>query len=254
MRKLFLFAITVMFFSISCKKNNDSIKEGLLSSIKFYNTPNTFNVTYQLYYNAEKKLERISYKGSTPGGTVNVHYFMEYVAGKLDSIIEFDSTSNTRWDAVGADWTENKMTFFWRSTHIYDTENRIINSTTISGNITRYEYLTDSSIAYFDPVGSDPEYKLWVTYRTSNTKNPFRIKGNETLFPINNFVFSLVNNQIFNGGFELAESRNTYYKPDGTLQYIQNAAYEGNVNGYPTKVTISNDRSPEIRVFEFTYQ
>lgn len=255
MKNIFsLVAISVLLIG-ACKKKDNEPKSTLLSKIRYYNNPNTFDVTYQLHYISDSILERISLKGFNSAGSVNTHYFMKYdLSGKLDSIIQFDSISNTRWDAVGADWTGNNMTFFWRSTYTFDSQGRIVTSTSIAGNILRYSYLTDSTVVYFDPVGSDPEYKSYVTYRASNVKNPFRLRKNETLYPINNYVFNFINHTCREGMFELAESKNSNYSSAGTLQSLQYRSYEGNVNGYPTKLNISYEGAAETRMLEFSYK
>jgi hypothetical protein len=240
-------------FAIACKKNEPSAPEGYLSSIKFTNG-SSFNVIYNLFYNSDKKLERISFKSISSSTPVNSHYFLQYTAGKLDSVIRFDSITNTRLGAAGADWTGDKMTFFWLSTYTYDVQNRITNISTTSGNVFRSVFLNDSAVNYFDPPGIDPEYLSWVTYRANNVKNPFRIKGNENLFPINNYVFNFINTTTKDGSFDLAESKSSLYKTDGSIEYVTFNNYEGNVLNYPTRQTITYSSSSEVRTLEFTYR
>lgn len=241
------------FLALACKKNEPSVPEGYLSSVKFTNG-SSFNVTYNLFYTADKKLERVSLKGTSGSTPVNIQYFLQYEGGKLDSIIRFDSIANVRIGAVGATWTGDKMTFFWISTYTYDAQNRITNISTSSGNTFRTVFLSDSVVNYFDPSGADPEYLSWVTYRASNVKNPFRIKGNENLFPINNYVFNFINHTCKDGGFDLAESKSSAYKTDGSINDVITSTYEGNIRDYPTKQFIAFSNAPEIRTLEFSYQ
>jgi YD repeat-containing protein len=238
---------------MSCKKEENPHKDNLLTAIRFYNDPKTFDVTYTLHYNAEKKLERVSCKGNTAGGAVNYHYFLQYTSGQLDSIIQFDSITNTIWDKVGAQWDGGKMSFFWRSNYTYDTQGRMVQAISLSGSVTRWEYFADSSVTYFDPSGAEPEYKLYVTYRADNVKNPFRLKGNEALYPINSYVFNFVNNTLVDGMYGLSEARSILYRPDGTVVRTQNTTHEGSQDGYPLKLAYSFEGTTETRFMEFTY-
>lgn len=251
--KSYILIVACFLLAIACKKEKEAQPDGYLSSIKFSNG-SSFNVTYNLFYNTDKKLERISLKGISGSIPVNTHYFLQYDAGKLDSVIRFDSISNTRLGAVGADWTGNNMTFFWTSSYTYDGQNRITNFSSTSGNTFRTVYLADSTLNYFDEFGANPEYLSWVTYRNANVKNPFRIKGNENLFPINNYVFNFINVTSKDGGFDLAESKSSTYKTDGSIDYVTFNNYEGNISNYPTKQTITYSTSSEVRTLEFTYQ
>lgn len=251
--KRILFILSCLIFAIACKQNEEPQPDRYLSSINFTNS-SSFNVTYNLFYSADKKLERISFKGVSSSIPVNIHYFLQYKAGKLDSIIRYDSIANTRIGAVGASWTGDRMTFFWTSTYTYDAQGRITNTSAASGNVFRSVYLNDSTSNFFDPAGVDPEYLSWVTYRAANIKNPFRIKGNESLFPINNYVFNFINHSCKDGGFDLAESKSTLYKPDGSIDYITTNTYEGNLSNYPTKQTITYSSSSEVRTLQFTYE
>jgi hypothetical protein len=252
MKNYFLIAISLLVV-IACKQNEEPQPDRYLSSIKFTNG-SSFNVTYNLFYSADKKLERISFKGISSSTPINIHYFLQYQSGKLDSIIRYDSIANVRLGAAGAEWTGDKMTFFWTSTNTYDAQGRITNVTAASGNVYRTVFLSDSTENYVDPVGADPEYLSWVTYRTASVKNPFRIKSNESLFPINNYVFNFINVTSKDGGFDLAESKSSLYKPDGSINYVTTNTYEGNLSGYPTKQTITYSTSSEVRTLEFTYQ
>jgi len=252
MRQLTLIVGCVLL-TIACKQNEEPQPDRYLSSINFTNGT-SFNVTYNLFYDADKKIERISFKGISSSVPINSHYFLQYKAGKLDSIIRYDSISNTRLGAVGASWTGDRMTFFWTSTYTYDAQGRISNFSATSGNVYRTVFLSDSTLNYVDPVGADPEYLSWVTYRSAGIKNPFLIKGNESLFPINNYVFNFINHTCKDGGFDLAESKSTLYKPDGSINYITNNTYEGNLSNYPTKQIITYSTSSEVRTLQFAYE
>ncbi len=252
--KSYILIAACFLLAIACKKNEEKQPEGYLSSIRFSNGT-SFDFIYNLFYDTNKKLERISFKGISSSTPFNKHYFLKYDTGsKLDSVILFDSISNTRLGAVGADWTGNNMTFFWTSTYTYDGQNRITNFNTTSGNTFRTVFLPDSTVNYFDESGAAPEYLSWVTYRNANVKNPFRIKGNENLFPINNYVFNTINTTCKDGGFDLAESKSSLYKTDGSIEYVTFNNYEGNISNYPTKQIITYSTSSEVRTLEFTYQ
>lgn len=251
--KQYILIAACFLMAIACKKNEGPQPEGYLSSIRFTNG-SSFDLTYKLFYDTNKKLERISFKGTSGSTPLNTHYFLIYEAGKLDSVIRFDSISNTRLGAVGADWTGNNMTFFWTSTFTYDGLNRITNTSAASGNTFRTVYLADSTVNYYDPSGADPEYLSWVTYRNANVKNPFRIKGNENIYPINNYVFNTINTTCKDGGFDLAESKSSLYKIDGSIDYVVFNGYEGNISNYPTKQIITYSTTSEVRTLEFTYQ
>lgn len=251
--KKYLLIVVCFLFAIACKKNETPQPDRYLSSIKF-NNGTSLVVIYNLFYSADKKLERVTFRDVSGGTTINVLYSLKYEAGKLDSIIKYDSISSTR-TGVNAEWTGDKMTFFWTSTYTYNTQDRITNISTISGNVFRTEYLNDSTLNYLDPTGTDPEYLSWVTYRTADVKNPFRIKGNENLFPINNYIFNFINEvSTKEGGFDLAESKSTLYNTDGSIYYISTNTYDGNLSSYPTKQTITYSRSSEVRTLEFTYR
>ncbi|HRH58367.1 MAG: hypothetical protein U0T69_08585 [Chitinophagales bacterium] len=245
--------LSCLIFAIACKQNEGPQPDRYLSTINFTNGT-SFNVTYQLFYTTDKKLERISFKGTSSSIPINNHYFLQYKAGKLDSIIRYDSIANTRLGAVGATWTGDRMSFFWTSTYTYDAQGRITNTSAASGNVYRTVFLSDSTLNYVDPPGIDPEYLSWVTYRVASIKNPFLIKGNESLFPINNYVFNFINHTCKDGGFDLAESKSTLYKPDGSIHYITTNSYTGNLSNYPTKQTITYSTSSEVRTLQFTYE
>jgi len=246
--------ILCILAAIACKKNEDPQPEGFLSSVKYMNG-SSFNLTYKLFYKSDKKLDRISFKGTNGPNTLNNHYFMHYNAsGKLDSIVVFDSIALVRLGSAAAVWTGERMTSFWNSTYTYDVQGRISNTVALSGNSFRANFLADSTENYFDPSGPDPEYLSWVTYRAVSVKNPFRIKNNESLFPINNYVFNFINTTIKDGGFEFAESKSALYTTGGAIEYVVSNNYEGNISSYPTKAITTYSTSAEVRTLEFTYQ
>jgi hypothetical protein len=200
------------------------------------------------------QIERISNKSTKVGSIWNYQYFLKYADNKLDSIILYDSISLIKIGGVAAEWTDDDMTFFWTSNHIYDDKNRLTSSTSLSGNQFKYEYKGDSSLLFFDEAGANPEYLSQISHRTSAIKNPFRIFKNESLFPINNYIFNFINNDFKNGNFPEATDKVTAYKNDGNIENTSFGKYEGILDGYPLKLTISYNNSPEIRILEYSYE
>lgn len=253
MNKLAILLVSTILF-ISCKKEENEDISHFLKTIRFTNNSSSFDVTYTIFYNSNKQIERISNKNAKIGSIWNFQYFLKYVDNKLDSIILYDSISLIKIGGVAAEWTNDDMTFFWTSNHIYDDKNRLTSSTSLSGNHFKYEYKGDSSLLFFDEAGANPEYLTQISHRTSALKNPFRIYKNESLFPINNYVFNYINNDFKNGNFFEATDKVTAYKNDGTIQNTSFGKYEGILDGYPLKLSISYNNSSEIRTLEYSYE
>jgi len=253
--KNYIFALIIILLAVSCKKEDkEAANTHHLKTIRFTNTPNSFNLLYTIYYNADNTIQRISQQGTTSGGTVNSHYHLYYTASKLDSIVNVDSNGTYLPVTIRAAWTGNNMTSFWNSAYTYDSQNRVTIVNTSSGNALRYIFTTDSIALYFDPNGADPEYLSTILNLNNDVKNPFVIANNESLFPINNYVFNFINNDFKYANTTHAIGTLKYFYSTGTLSNIQYANYSGLVDGYPTQLQISYNNSTETRLLQFTYE
>jgi len=247
--KHFLFLLLLGGLLTGCEKET-APNQNYLTKVKFDQGGGAVT-TYTIKYNADKKIERID--AVRPSTSSEWYYEFEYDGGVLDSVISYELPSGAVWGRVGADWTDSLMTFFWTSTYSYDGSNRVSERSTTSGNLFRSEYAGDSTLNYFDESGPTPEYLSWVTYRSSSVKNPFRIKDNESAFPVNSYVFNIIQIPSTNGMYEYAETRTNSYNASGTLTQWTVNTFEGNINGYPEKM-ISNVSGVETRILEFTYE
>ena len=248
MKKMILISvISLSILAIGCKKDAATLKDLYLLSIK-YTTPAGANETYSFQYNSNNILTRVDL--TKPISTDNHYFIFHYTGTQLDSIVEFNY-DDSRASAANTVWSSGKMTGFWILTYEYDGQNRITKKQYFSGTYFRVVYAGDSvSYFYYNLVA---EHLNFVSHISSSIRNPFRIKSNESIFPMNDFVLNDINSD-FSGMLYNAESSNADYNDLGVITYETYNTFEGSNNGYPLKIKNYEKSGTLLATYEFTYR
>lgn len=218
----------------ACKKESTTDNTIVrLKTITYTHPTNPLqNKTYTVYRNSADLIDSVVLTASDASGYRHFSFF--HTAGRLDSIVQYNSTG--AWvQTAPAVWSGDKLVAFWTLAYTYDGQQRITQKLYTNGSLFHVEHFADSSVFHYDPIGTDPEYKSYVQYYNKSLLNPFRMYKYENAYPISNLIFNNISSDFF-GTYTYPFGDYNVYNSSGARTTAGTYVYSGNFHNYPTSM------------------